>query len=313
MNIIAVDWGKDTRKRAAYISRLASRTITRLTFDGSLGHLVAHASTLEGPALIGIDAAIGYPSSAWAQLQDNSAPRPRTFAEFLLDHPVPDDFFEPISEPRAWSAQRPFVRPPPGRFSLNAFIEASAGGFHRKIDRALNANPIFLTSGIPGSVGSGTKALWQELIGLSQASTFNVWPFHGALDDLLRQSETILAEIYPKACYGIALSEALPAPLTPISKTKSEARIKAIEDLRQTRWLARHHVDIKDLDAARHNEDDFDALISVAALTRLFLEKAPFESPETTDSVAEGGVLGAASLTSKTSVKTGKSPKKTGL
>ncbi|MGB5571424.1 MAG: hypothetical protein WBM81_19205 [Sedimenticolaceae bacterium] len=56
---------------------------------------------------------------------------------------------------------------------------------------------------------------------------------------------------------------------------------------------------IKNIDAALANEDDFDALISAAALTRIFLENARFESPDNTDDVAEGGVVGAARLTAK--------------
>lgn len=297
MNIIAVDWGKEALKRSAYVSQLASRTISRLPFDGSLVHLLEHASSFEGPVLIGIDAAIGFPISSWRRLRDSSKKRPRTFTDFLLSSSVPAEFFEPITKPKEWSPQRPFIRPPRGRFSLRAFVDASDDGFYRLVDKQLRANPIFLTSGIPGSVGSGTRALWQELIVLKHSSTFRVWPFHGSLPELLRQDDPVFAEIYPKACYGIALAESLPAPLIPISKTKADARHEAIEDLKLSHWLARQHVTITDFESALTNEDDFDALLSATALTRLFIEKAPFESPETTDSVAEGGVLGAASLT----------------
>lgn len=296
MNIIAVDWGKDARKRSAYISQLASRTISRLPFDGSLVHLLEHVSSLEGPVLIGIDAAIGFPIASWRRLRDSSKNQPQTFADFLLGPSVPTDFFEPVSKPEDWSPQRPFIRPPHGRFSLKAFIAAADDGFYRQIDKQLHANPIFLTSGIPGSVGSGTRALWQELIALKHFSPYRVWPFHGSLADLLRHTDPVFAEIYPKACYGIALSESLPAPMRQISKTKKDARRKAIADLRDSHWLVREHLTINHFDAALSNEDDFDALFSAVALTRLFLEKAPFESPGTTDRIAEGGVLGAASL-----------------
>jgi hypothetical protein len=78
--------------------------------------------------------------------------------------------------------------------------------------------------------------------------------------------------------------------------------------------LTRQRVTITDFDAAMANEDDFDALLSAAALTRILLEDAPFESPETTDNVAEGGVLGAASLTAKNKRVTGRdNSKKTGV
>jgi hypothetical protein len=117
VNIIAVDWGKDTRKRAAYISQIASRTVSRLPFDGSLVHLVEHASSLEGPVLIGIDAAIGFPASSWQNLNDNCKNPRGTFADFLLGSSVPADFFHPVAKPVEWSPKRPFIRPPTGRWS----------------------------------------------------------------------------------------------------------------------------------------------------------------------------------------------------
>ena len=63
MIIIAVDWGKDLRKRSAYHSELTSRKISRLAFDGSLNNLLEYASAAEEPVLIGIDAAIGFPEA----------------------------------------------------------------------------------------------------------------------------------------------------------------------------------------------------------------------------------------------------------
>jgi hypothetical protein len=299
VNIIAVDWGKDARKRSAYISRLASRTISRLPFDGSLVHLIEHASSLDGPVLVGIDAAIGFPASSWQKLHDHRPHPPRTFADFLLGSSLPTGFFEPVSTPAEWSPQRPFIRPPSGRWSLQAFVDASHQGLYRQIDKRLHANPIFVTSGIPGTVGSGTRALWLELIRLTGSGEFRVWPFHGTLATLLTEDAPVIAEIYPKACYGIALAESLPARLSSIAKTKEHARQAAIGELQNNHWLARKRITINDFDAALKNEDDFDALLSAAALTRILLEEAPIESPETVDDIAEGGVLGAASLTTR--------------
>jgi len=299
VNVITVDWGKDARKRSAYISQLPSRTISRLPFDGSLVHLIERASSLDGPVLVGIDAAIGFPASFWQRLHEHRPHPPRTFADFLLGSSLPTGFFEPVSTPEEWSPQHPFIRPPSGRWSLKAFVDVSRHGLYRKIDKRLHAKPIFVTSNLPGSVGSGTLALWQELIRLTGSAEFRVWPFHGTLATLLTGDEPVVAEIYPKACYGIALAKSLPAPLLPIAKTKEHARRAAIEELRDNHWLARQRVIVTDFDAAIANEDDFDALLSAAALTRMLLEDAPIESPETTDDIAEGGVLGAASLTTR--------------
>lgn len=299
MKIIAVDWGKDTRKRSAYISDLHARLISRLPFDGRLSHLLEHAVTLQGPVLIGIDAAIGFPAADWKILANRNTSQEPGFAKFLLGSAVPADFFEPVSRPSDWSPERPFISPPRGRWSLKAFEAASRGGFYRRIDRRLKAQPIFVTSGIPGSVGSGTRALWQELREFHERFSFSIWPFHGAINELLRNGHPVIAEIYPKACYGIALSEKLPAPLLSIAKTKQPVRQHALEMLLETAWIIREQIVIDDLHAAIENEDDFDALVSAAALTRLFLENASLDDKDETNEIEskiEGSVLGATSI-----------------
>ena len=58
MNIVAVDWSGNGAKRSAYRAELATRKISRLTFDIRLSHLVEFASSLQPPVLIGIDAAL---------------------------------------------------------------------------------------------------------------------------------------------------------------------------------------------------------------------------------------------------------------
>jgi hypothetical protein len=296
VKIIAVDWGKDVRKRSAYIADLQAKRISRLPFDGRLIQLFDHAISSQDKVLIGIDAAIGYPAADWRVLVHKSGTGAPGFSDFLLGDTLPPDFFNPVSSPADWSPERPFIRPPPGRWSLKAFEAASSGGFYRVIDRRLKAQPIFVTSGIPGSVGSGTRALWQELRELDGRLGFSIWPFHGAIYELLGKQQPVIAEIYPKACYGLALSESLPAPLYSIAKTKLEARQNALQDLCKAAWVSREHITIEDTRPAIENEDDFDALISAAALTRLFLEKAPVEEANDIESSVEGGVLGAASL-----------------
>ena len=296
MIIIAVDWSKHPNKRAAYRAEPASGTVSRVTPCAGLEQLIRYASALETPALIGIDAAIGFPAAPWERLVGNTPDQSGSFIDFLLGDGVPPRFFDPVAHPEAWSPSRPFIRPPPGRWSLNAFAEASANGLRRRIDSRLRAQPIFVTSGLPGSVGSGTQAVWQEMIQARGRSQFSVWPFQGRLTDLLTSRIPVIAEIYPKACYGIALADELPAPLVAIGKTREAAREAALERLVGADWVARHRVKLRDLDAARRNEDDFDALLSAAALMRLVLDRAPLEGADWVDPRAEGGVLGAASL-----------------
>jgi hypothetical protein len=297
VNIIAVDWGKDARKRSAYRAELATRRISHLPFDGSVLHLVEYASSLEPPVLIGIDAAIGFPNASWQRLRKTGACQSGNFIDFLLSTILPAGFFDPVTKPADWSPKRPFIHPPPGSWSLKAFVEASNGGFYRQIDLRLNGNPIFVTSGIPGSVGSGTQALWQELIAIGKTSKFLVWPFHGSLGILLNAETPVIAEMYPKACYGIAMAKTLPAPLMSLAKTRQGSRQDALARLQDSDWVASSQIVLQDLDAALSNEDDFDALMSAAALLRMVVENSPLEGPEDASSTVEGSVLGAASLT----------------
>lgn len=298
MNFIAVDWGKDARKRSAYRAELSTRRISRLPFDGSLLSLVEYAATLEPPVLIGIDAAIGFPDASWQRLKKTRACQSGNFIDFLLSNCLPVGFFDPVTKPEDWSPERPFIRPPRGSWSLKAFVEASKDGFYRQIDSRLNGNPIFVTSGIPGSVGSGTQALWQELIAIGKTSKFRVWPFHGSLGTLLNAETPVIAEIYPKACYGIALAKNIPAPLMSLGKTRQGSRQDALARLQDSDWVASSQIVLQDLDAALSNEDDFDALFSAAALLRMVIETSPIEAPADTCSTVEGSILGAASLMS---------------
>ena len=299
MIVIAVDWGKERRKRSAYQAIVSTRIISRLDFDGGLQQLLEFAHSRQDPVVIGIDAAIGMPSADWERLTGGGAGPGRTFADHLLDGRLPDRFFDPVAKPEQWSPGRPFIRPDKGSWSMTAFIEASNGGFYRQIDRRLQGNPIFVTSGIPGSVGSGTSALWQELLALVEEPAFSIWPFHGALNELAKAGKPVIAEIYPKACYGIALSDSLPCPLMSIAKTRQQAREDGLQRLQGADWIENHKVEIQDVEAAIANEDDFDALVSAAALLRLVLEEAPIENQVSEALTVEGGVLGSASICDK--------------
>ena len=311
--ILAVDWGKGAKKRAAYQANVSERRIQRIAFDGSLMHLIQHAKGLASPTLIGIDAAIGFPHAAWQNLNHNHQTPSDNFMDFLLGPHLPNDFFDSVSDPEHWSPAHPFIKPP-RKWSRKAFEEASDGGFYRIIDSALKGNPIFITSGMPGTVGSGTRALWQELISLRQSAEFSVWPFHGKLGTLLHHDHPTIAEIYPKACYGLALSDSLPANLLSLAKTRRETRDAALAKLLKSNWVKEFHVEIFDVQNARSNEDDFDALMSAAALLRLFLERAPIENESAPHLAIEGDVLGAASVitgASKTFPSPSRRPTKT--
>ena len=120
---------------------------------------------------------------------------------------------------------------------------------------------------------------------------FRLWPFEGSLAELTSHKAVVLAEVYPRAAYAIALNDALPAPLRPLAKTVASARKEALHELEHTEWKRARGVEFRDLDAAQASEDEFDALITAAALVRLVSEGRPL-SHELVDPSAEGGILG---------------------
>jgi hypothetical protein len=99
----------------------------------------------------------------------------------------------------------------------------------REIDLQTGGKPLFLLSGIPGTVGSGTQALWRELVaGLnSPARAFVLWPFDGTLAELATPGAVVVAETYPRAAYSTALARAAPYP---IAKTQAGRRAQALEE-----------------------------------------------------------------------------------
>lgn len=297
MNIVAVDWAKHPNKRSAYHADSAQRRIHRVKTDGSLSQLLEHASRLKPPVVVGIDAAIGFPHGAWPIPSRHTAPTANSFSDILRGGSLPEGFFDTIKTAEDWSPLQPFFAIPAGKGALKAFHQHSNHSLYRQVDQRLGGKPIFAVSGIPGTVGSGTRALWQELMALPPSCQFQLWPFDGDFSTLAANDAPIIAEIYPRACYGIALADHLPATPCSIAKTKLPPRIAAVEALQAATWIKQQQVTLCNLQEAQANEDDFDALFSAAALMRIYLEDTGFDSADSIDRIAEGGVLGETGLT----------------
>jgi hypothetical protein len=104
--------------------------------------------------------------------------------------------------------------------------------------------------------------------------------------------------MYPRAAYATALlggAASLRPPLM-VAKTNSETRRAAIEKLRAAEWVRDLGVTIENLVEAEAKEDDFDALMTAAALLRCELERTPLHRPRVGSDYAEGGILGAGSV-----------------
>ena len=299
--IVCADWSKHPAKRAVWVATPATAEIRRMEptpgDPWTIGRVLEHTTRLvgtAGSALVAFDAPIGVPESYLAAARaDLGMSEAATFLDWLPLADASPRFWDPVQSPAAWSVRRPFFVPK-GKGSLGAFTEAAkAAGIElrRDVEFATHGKSVF-AFGLPGQVAPAAQALWRELLQARQDSTgLAVWPFEGSLD-IREQCGLVVAEMYPRAAYGTALSDVLPAKPRALSKTKQPTRDAEVGNLEASPWVADFGVTLDDLPAARASEDDFDALMTAAALLRLTLTGQPL-TRSTPDRVSEGGILGA--------------------
>ena len=294
---VSADWSKGPEKRSVYVSNLRERRIERACPPGKGWTLRALMTLAEGlapsaPVLVGVDVALGVPKGYWSLLGQRQRGTGGTFVDWLGGLDPGDGFFGTASVPEEWCIDRPWFAVPKGLGGLKSFTRAVPGGMLRRIDTATHAKPLFAVSGIPGTVGSGTREFWKELaICLTAPRRFAVWPSEGDLPGLFTSHRIVLSETYPRLAYAAALSRHLPAHPIAVPKAKYDARVDACNRLSRAEWVSANDVDLRDLDAARDNEDDFDALFTAAAVLRCQLEDRPLADREWIDPVAEGSML----------------------
>ncbi|HEV8580264.1 MAG TPA: hypothetical protein VGX68_14450 [Thermoanaerobaculia bacterium] len=301
--ILAADWGKSEGKRRAVRINTGTLTVESVPAKAaaSLEGLLTVAP--ERGTLIGVDAVFGIPEYV------GRAAGAKSFPDWLARGQATPRFFEAVRRAEDWGPWRPFWVNPHGAGSQTRFfstILASHAGFpsdhalRRKIDRWVSAKPPTCVAGMPGTVGSGTAALWQEL---DAAKELAVWPFAGLdLPRLLTGRSPVLVEAYPALCYGIVLAESLPAGSVWVAKTKRAERIKTLGRLtRSPAWEPKLTIAEDLWEAATECEDDFDALFLGLALCRLAWEGQLNPGPSTLapqpDPAFEGGIVGSWCIT----------------
>ena len=77
---------------------------------------------------------------------------------------VDSRFFDAVENPSDWRVERPFFHVPGVRGGLRSFKDLVDGGLLRRVEACTGGKPLFAVSGIRGSVGSGTRNMWKELI-----------------------------------------------------------------------------------------------------------------------------------------------------
>ena len=296
-SFVSADWSKVPGKRSVYVSNFRERRIERAHPPGkqwTLQSLMTLAESLaqSAPVLVGVDVALGVPTGYWSLLGQRRRGTGGTFVDWLGGLDPGDGFFGTSSVPEEWCIDRPWFAVQEGPGGLKAFTRAVPGGMLRRIDAATHAKPLFAVSGIPGTVGSGTREFWKELaICLPAPRRFAVWPFEGDLPALFTNHRIVLSETYPRLAYAAALSRHLPANPIALPKTKYDARALACNCLSRVEWVSANNVCLGDLDPARANEDNFDALFTAAAVLRCQLEDRPLADRKWIDPVAEGSML----------------------
>ena len=304
---LCADWSTQGRGREIYAASIDARTVKRVPPPAGGWTVVAALRAAQGrrrggTALLGFDAPIGVPSSflkvlgcekpEWSKL--------RNFSDLLPRLALDRGFFEPVSRARGWRPARPFFRVPPGPGGRRRFEQAMAAravdGL-RRIDRLAKGLPVFIVSGIAGAVGGAAGDLWRGLGGLEAVDRPRLWPFEGSLDELTAGHGTIVAEIYPRLAYGVALGEG-PPPWGRLSIGKSDPgrRAQALDCLAQATWVSAGGVTFDDLKMAADSDDAFDALFSAAAILRCLIEEVPLSRPDLEERGSEGGILCSGSV-----------------
>jgi hypothetical protein len=293
--VLAADWSGSARRRAVYRAQGGSAPALEREppppggWDllALLERARALRDRLGAGVLIAIDAVLGVPTRFARQVGAGG------FLECVAWLARCGALEHECASPELWSPQRPFFRIPAGAGGRRRFEAAAGGsaGLLRQVDAQLHARPVFALSGIPGSVGSGSRALWRELAPqlARGARDFAVWPFEPV--ELPPPAGRIaLAEAYPRAAYAVALAPELPARLAPLAKGRAEVRARALAQLHSSPWVLAAGVALDDLAPARADPDLFDALLTAAALLRLVVAGQPLAGPPI-DARVEGAIL----------------------
>jgi hypothetical protein len=259
----------------------------------------------DGVVLLGVDFPLGLPL-AYAEragADDFVALLPR------LGQGVWRDFYRVAERAAEISLHRPFYPLRPGGARQSHLVQAlglpSSTALHRRCDHQQPdrpaAAPLFWTIG-PRQVGKAAILGWRDLLahGLARGD-LTLWPFHGALAELLQQGRIVVAETYPAECYrhlGVRFS---PSRAGASSGKRVQAE-RSANAQRLLRWADETGVSLDcELRATIENgfggsadgEDRFDAVVGLFGLLNIVLGRRPPGDPtEPAIRRIEGWIMG---------------------
>jgi len=298
------DWSLDPRKRWVSIARRDGGhwqvSAPRLVGDPAV--LAAHLRAQGGPAALGLDLPLGVPRG-FAKTRPEKG-----FPAFLAGLAGNADFFEVSPTLDTVCPNRPFY-PSRGIKGMTRLAHATAlglpdaGGLSRLCDRATAERPagapVFWTLGANQS-GKAAISAWRDWLApaLAAGAPLRLWPFAGALHDLLRPGEIALAEVYPAEALrhlGLKLAGSKRA------QAPRRAVATALRDAMATLHVSPNATLAEMIQAGfgadAPGEDRFDSLIGLLGLIGVLDGKRPDFVPEDPMITSwEGWVLGQTAL-----------------
>lgn len=298
------DWSLDPRKRWVSIARRQGKRwqakAPRLVGDPAT--LAAQLIAEGGPAALGLDLPLGVPRG-FAETRPEQG-----FPAFLAGLAENTEFFGVSPTLETVSPARPFY-PARGIKGMTRLAHATAlglpdaAGLSRLCDRATVERPagapVFWTLGANQS-GKAAISAWRDWLApaLAAGAPFRLWPFAGALHDLLRPGQLSIAEVYPAEALrhlGLKLpgSKRAEAPRRALAPTLRDAMaaLQVTPDAALTEMIQTGF----GTDAA--GEDRFDSLIGLLGLIGVVDGKRPdFIPPDPMIRTWEGWVLGQTAL-----------------
>jgi hypothetical protein len=287
--VVAADWGVRWEKRwlaravrePGGVSYTLSHPVPVGASEAFLQRICKHLPE-GGTALVGFDFPIGLPGEYANQRFEEKG-----FREILEG--LGEEFFIPTNTP---CPERPFgpQSSGPGVFGPAGLGKILEVELLRRCDRESNANPLFFTLGAR-QVGRAAADGWQKVIrpALNEVS---LWPFDGALPDLLARPGVVLAEIYPALFFGkVKKGE---------GKEAEEARRRVFRELLENARGDGVEIVLTPsaeewVEAGFASSDDFDPMLSVVGMLRALATRPSLEPPgEPAVRRVEGWILGLA-------------------
>ena len=306
--VVHADWSVDPAKRwCARAIRLTGGGYAALPPEpvGALDDFLPSSLATAGPGgtvFAGFDFPLGLPRAyAQAAKIDDFATALTAFGRGRWR-----DFYTPAERAEDISLRRPFYPARPGgtrhRDLYQALGFASIEALRRRCDRPtatrFAASPLFWTLG-GQQVGKAAISGWRDLLAPARrrGATLSLWPFDGALSDLLDRPGIVVAETYPGEIYShlqLRVGAANKSKRRQADRRDDAGALLDWASAAGVQLAAAMAADIRDgFGAAASGEDRFDTTVGLFGMLNVALGLRPPGDPaERVLRRVEGWILG---------------------